>query len=780
LAAVGDGGFAPASLPFPTGLNSPRPADERARAWWVWAICGFLLLAVGLVFGQTVRHQFLGFDDDRYVYENPHVTAGVTLSGLWWALTDGPFGEWYPLTVLSQMLDCQLYGLKPAGHYLTNVLLHAASSVLLFLVLLRMTGDLWPSAWVAAVFAIHPLHVESVAWLAERRDMLSGLFFMLTLLAYARYAERPSPARYLAVAGCFALGLMAKPMLVTLPFLLLLLDYWPLDRFRSAAGASPQAASRSWFGRLPVVWRLVVEKVPLMALAAVSCGITLLTHSGQASDLIVQVSLATRLANALVSYAAYLEQSFYPACLAPSYPHLGTHLPVTSVAGALVLLVAITAAAAYCWRRRPYLPVGWLWFSGMLVPVIGLVEVGSHARADRYTYLSQIGLSIALAWTVWTIYRSRQTRQAARWRRWTLAAVSGAAILLLAAVAWRQTSYWRNAETLWTHTLSCTQQNPMAHYGLAVICFGQGKVDEATTHLRAALAAGWTTSNMLAMSHFSLGECLTAQGKTEEALAHYEEAVRIFPKDARYHLGLATALARASELDRAIIEWHEAIRLAPYLLLARLDLADVLLAKGDTSEAIAQCREVLGREPDSAQATVTLATALAADGRVEAAIAEFERAVKLDPRNGQAHFRLGLALYDLGRSQIALTHLNEAIRLQPDNVQILWPAAWILATSPDPSIRNGAQGVELANRAVQLSGGQEVRAFDALAAALAETEKFSAAVEAAEHVSAAALARGDDALARAVEQRIRLYRQGLPYREPASPVPAGHTPAAAE
>ena len=236
-AAVDDAGFAPASLAIPAGSNSLRPADGPARIYWVWAICGFLLLAVGLVFGQTVGHEFLWFDDQVFVYENPHVTPGLTLPGIWWALTDGPFREWYPLSALSQMLDCQLYGLNPAGHYLTNVLLHAASSVLLFLVLLRMTGELWPSAWVAAVFAIHPMHVESVAWLAERRDVLSGLFFMLTLGAYALYVERPSPSRYLAVAGCLALGLMSKPMLVTVPFVLLLLDFWPLDRFRHAAGA---------------------------------------------------------------------------------------------------------------------------------------------------------------------------------------------------------------------------------------------------------------------------------------------------------------------------------------------------------------------------------------------------------------------------------------------------------------------------------------------------------------------------------------------------------------
>ena len=443
LAADDDGSVAQDRVAAAAAANFPRPAAGRARAIWVWAVCGFLMLAVGLVFGQRVRHGFIEFDDSVFVYENPYITPGFTLSGLWWALTDGPYGEWGPLAVLSHMMDCQLYGLNPAGHYLTNVLLHAASSVLLFLVLLRMTGDLWPSAWVAAVFAIHPLHVESVAWLAERRDVLSGLFFMLTLGAYARYAERPSPSRYLAVAGCLALGLMAKPILVTVPLVLLLLDYWPLDRFRSAGGTNSHAASGSWLRRLSVGWRLVVEKIPLLALAAVSCGITLSTHATMQREAFFEpLPLATRLANALVSYAAYLSQSFYPVNLALFYPHLGARLPIASVIGSFLLLATITLVAIYGWRRWPYLSVGWLWFLGMLVPVSGVVGAFPYARADRYTYLSQIGLSIALAWPVWRVYQSRQSFQAASWRQWLLAVVSAAAVLLLAATAWRQTSCW--------------------------------------------------------------------------------------------------------------------------------------------------------------------------------------------------------------------------------------------------------------------------------------------------------------------------------------------------
>ena len=389
LAADDDGGFAQRSSAFPTGQNSSLPADGRAWRYWVWAVCGFLLLAVGLVFGQTARHEFLGWDDSGFVYRNPQVAPGLTLPGLWYALTDGPYGEWTPLSTLSHMLDCQLYGLKPAGHHLTNVLLHAASSVLLFLVLLRMTGDFWPSAWVAAVFAIHPMHVQSVAWVAERRDVLSGLFFMLTLGAYALYAERPSLSRYLAVAGCLTLGLMSKPMLVTVPFLLLLLDYWPLDRFRPAAHASPRAGSGSWLGRLSVGWRLVVEKIPLVALSALSCGITVWTHlSLRITDEIERLSLATRVANALVSYAAYLGQSFYPVNLSPYYP-ASRHPPAVRLGDRSTG----SAGGDHCGRRVLLAPAALS--AGRLALVFGNAGAGHriggglHSSPGRQLYLSE-------------------------------------------------------------------------------------------------------------------------------------------------------------------------------------------------------------------------------------------------------------------------------------------------------------------------------------------------------------------------------------------------------
>ena len=820
------------------------------------------MLAVAIVFGQTLGHPFTGYDDSQFVYDNPHVASGVTWSGLRWVLTDGPFGEWTPLSTFSQMLDCQLYGLEPAGHYLTNLLLHAAASVLLFWVMLRMTSQravptvaeasgaraasagpsatnqravptvaeasgaraalagpsatnqravptvaeasgaraalagpgnkpasdahsgrserreaaqraatntaIWPSAWVAAVFAVHPLHVESVAWLAERRDVLSGLFFMLTLGAYVLYVERPSLARYLAVAGLFALGLMAKPMLVTVPFVLLLLDYWPLNRFRPAAAANSHVESPAWLARLPIFWRLTVEKLPLVALAAADCAIVLATHmSFRLQGAAAPLSLATRLANAVTACAAYFLQSFIPVDISPYYPHLGANQPVASVAGAVLLLLAMTTVAVLVRRQLPCLLVGWLWFLGMLVPVVGLVGNFLHARADRYTYLSQIGLSIALAWGVWTAYQSRQAAHAARWRQNLLAVASSAAILLLAAVAGQQTSYWRNRETLWRHALDCDQQNLVAHYSLAMAYVEQGRIDEAVAQLREGLAVESTAIGIQSLAHTLLAQCLTQQGMPEEALEQFAEASRVLPTDGPPHGRLAAALGRAGMRERAVAEWREAVRIEPLVLGARLGLADALLADGKAAEAVVQANELLRQAPDAIDGIVTLGVALAANGQSSEAIDQLQRALNLAPGNAQVHFRLGLVLRDCGRLPGAVSHLNQAVRLEPNNIAMLWQTAWLLATSPDSLTRNGKQAVDLARRATELSGGQEPYALDALAAALAETKQFTAAMETARRGSQAARDRGNPGLAAAIEKRARLYQQELPYREPA-------------
>jgi tetratricopeptide (TPR) repeat protein len=518
----------------------------------VAAVCGFLLLAVALVFGQTVGYEFVNYDDNSYVYENPEVAHGLTGRGIAWAFTAVHFNNWHPLTTLSHMLDCQLYGLHAGGHHLTSVLLHASVAILLFLVLLRITGDLWPSAFVAAVFAIHPLRAESVAWVAERKDVLSGLFFMVTLWAYAGYARRPfSLGRYLTVVLSFALGLMAKPMLVTLPFVLLLLDYWPLGRI----GLPAAGISR----------RVVVEKLPLLALTAASCVATVIAQSTGVIAIAVD-PLPSRVANALVSYMAYIRDLFYPMGLAVLYPYPEGGLPIWKVAASSLAMAGISTAAVV-WRRRfPYLFVGWFWYLGMLVPVIGLVRVGLHSMADRYTYLPQIGLCIAVTWGV------AQLAVTWRYRLRVYGMVSALAVLVLMGFAWRQTSYWRNSETLWTHTLACTARNFLPHNNLGLALAERGRVDEAIAHFQQAVEIKPDYAN----AHQNLGVALVGQGQFDAAIVHFRKALELkpdFPDITHNNLGIA--LARRGQFDEAIAHFRKALELRPDYAEARknLDLA---------------------------------------------------------------------------------------------------------------------------------------------------------------------------------------------------------------
>ncbi len=448
---------------MPGGADS-RPLESEGRPaglndrWTVPAVCIFLAAVIWVVFGQTLYHDFVNYDDDDYVCENPEVVRGLTLKGMIWAFTRVHSGNWHPLTWISHMLDCQFYGLNPGGHHLTNVLLHMATAILLFLVLRRMTGFLWRSAFVAAVFAIHPLRVESVAWVSERKDVLSGLFFMLTLGAYVRYVQRQSrvegrglsaqavPALdcfdYCLVLLFFALGLMCKPMLVTLPFVLLLLDYWPLNR------VVPVTDCRNHF---QIPRRLVLEKLPLFALAAAACATTLFAQKNALWSF-EQISFPLRVSNALLSYATYLGQMFWPSGLAVYYPFPTRGGGVAGVVLSLVVLAGISAVV-FVLRRRSYLLTGWLWYLIMLVPVIGIVQVAAQTRADRYTYLPQIGLYLLLTWAVADFCTG--------WRYRRVALGGGSTVILLALIfcARAQTSYWRNSESLWTHTLACTSDN---------------------------------------------------------------------------------------------------------------------------------------------------------------------------------------------------------------------------------------------------------------------------------------------------------------------------------
>jgi Flp pilus assembly protein TadD len=494
-----------------------------------------------VVFAQTLRYDFVNYDDPHYVYQNARITNGINFANVTWAFTHVHSENWHPLTTITHMLDCQLHGLKAGWHHLTNVLLHCVAAVLLFVALERMTGALWRSAFVSAVFAVHPLHVESVAWIAERKDVLSALFFMLTLLAYSRYTRAPSIGRYLTVALVLAFGLMSKPMLVTLPFILLLLDYWPLGRFE---------AHRSNTGRQ--VLQLIVEKIPLIALSAISSIVTFLAQRG-AIGWTEQLPVPVRISNALIAYVVYIRQMLWPARLAVFYPHPENRVPVWEISLAFIVLVGITVAAFVSRKKAPYFVTGWLWYLGMLVPVIGLVQVGWQGHADRYTYLAQIGLYIAVTWTVTDLIRS--------WRFQRIA-LGAAALIVVAVLTWRswlQTSYWRNSETLFTHALAVTSNNDVALNNLGIIFLDKGQLDDAISKLQAAVDL--RPEN--APAHDNLAKALLKKGQVAEAMVHYRKFLELEPANVEARNTLGTALIQQGNLREAIDQWQEVLALQP-------------------------------------------------------------------------------------------------------------------------------------------------------------------------------------------------------------------------
>ncbi|HEX4146270.1 MAG TPA: tetratricopeptide repeat protein [Pirellulales bacterium] len=568
-------------------------------------MCAFLVGAVVLVFGQTLSFGFLNWDDNLFVSNEPRVSGGFSWRGIVWAFTSGPAGEWYPLAPLSHMLDCQLFGLNAGGHHLTNVLLHAATSVALFLVLCRMTDELWPSALVAAVFAVHPQHVESVAWVAERRDVLSGLFFMLTLASYAWYVERPSRWRYAAVATCFVLGLMAKPMLVTLPPLLLLLDYWPLGRLR---------------------WHCVVEKIPLFVLAAADGLITMHTHATGES---IPLPWSVRLGNAAVSCVSYIAGFFRPVDLSAFYPMAPAGPPAWKVAGAIAFLTIASVAAVICRRRCPYLFVGWFWFLGVLSPVLGLVGISDHAMADRYMYLPSIGLCIALAWGA--------TRLAASWppRRWVLAIGSALVLAALTACAWRQTRCWQSDHALWQHAVACDPGNVRARCALATAIEENDDAGAAAHYWRVLEtdpSQHAVTPTILAKAHNGLGNLATRKRDFADAAAHYARAIEQLPGWAAAHTNLGRTLARQGKVDEALAEFQNSVELDPAGAAPVYRSMGIVLAQhGRIDGAIVKMRQAVTADPKLGIAHVGLAALLAQRGDADEAIIQFRRAIEIDP-----------------------------------------------------------------------------------------------------------------------------------------------------
>jgi Flp pilus assembly protein TadD len=592
----------------PSATESPPQPFERQALW----VCLALVAINVAIYAPVAAHGFVNWDDPEYVSGNPMVARGLTWPGVVWAFTSAHAANWHPLTWLSHMLDVQLYGMHAGPHHITNVILHVASTVLLFGWLYRATGAIGRSVVVAALFAAHPLHVESVAWVAERKDVLSTVFWMLALWAYTAYVRRPSLGRYAAVFASIAFGLMAKPMLVTLPIVLLLVDVWPLRRVELVGFDRKERT----------VWlRLALEKFPLLVLALASAVVTFAAQSqGGAVARLEAFPLRLRMGNALLSYVAYMKAMLWPVQMAVVYPPRTTPAAWT-LAAAATALVAVSVVAVHEANRRPYLLVGWLWYLGTLVPVIGLVQVGSQPMADRYTYVPLVGLFIILAWGVPDIL--------AGWRasRVAMPAAAGLAIAACAVVARAQVRHWRDDVALWTHALDVTSPNPRAHNNLA------NAFDDRRLYA--------------------------------DAIAHYREAIRLKPDFAEAHGNLANALTHEGRLDEAGLEYTAALRLNPNDAFAHNGLGSTLDEQGKVAEATAHYMEALRIAPDLAEARNNLGISLANQGRVDDAIREFLEAIRVKPTQADFHYNLAVMYGRKGNTAEARQHFEKALAIDP-------------------------------------------------------------------------------------------------------------------
>ncbi len=809
--------------PAPTMTSDPVMARSRFPVWLMAALLALVTIAL---YWPAMSHDFVNYDDNLFVTSNVRVQNGLTLENVKWAFCNPVNNIWHPLTVLSHMLDCQLFGLNPWGHHLTSVLLHAANTVLVFLLLRNLTGAIWRSVLVAALFGLHPLRVESVAWVAERKDVLSTCFGLLALIFYVRYARRvtsdtcqvtrtnstlspvtrhPSLFYWLALF-LFALGLMSKPMLVTWPFVMLLLDYWPLERFKHSS-----------------VWRLVTEKIPFFVLAAGTSIVTFVVQKQTSALVMVEdLPLGARSGNALISYCRYLGELFWPRDLAVFYPHPG-HWAVGQVVLAGGLILGMTVFFIMGRGRYPFLLMGWLWYCGTLVPVIGMVQVGEQAMADRYTYIPSLGVLVVVIWGAYELTR--------RWRYQVMAlSVAGcAAIVLCIGLTRQQLGYWKDSETLYRHALEVTENNYLVHNNLGVTLLEKDQIDEAIRQYQEAIrlkpsfvCAHYNLGTTLlkkdqideairqfqdvirltpddADAHFSLGTALGRKGQTDEAIRQFQEVVRLEPDFAEVHYNLGNALGRKGQTDKAISQFQEAIHLKPDFVEAHYNLANMLAQKDQFAEAIAQYQKTIqlnpdyaeahynlgavfgvrGRldeaveqyqkaiqiKPDYADAHGNLANVLATQDKLDEAVKEYQRTLELVPNSAQAHFRFGQALQTLHNFAAAKAEYQKVLELDPKHLAAHLSLAWLLATCPEVSIRNGAKAVELTQQAERLGGGESPQILDTLAAAYAEAGRYPEAVETAKRALNLTATQNNKPLAEAIQARLKLYEAGSPYHE---------------
>jgi protein O-mannosyl-transferase len=613
-------------------------------------LCILMLFVTLAVFARTANHDFINFDDTIYVTANPAVKDGLKARTVAWAFTATTASNWHPVTWLSHMTDVQLFGLNPRGHHLTSVAIHTASALLLFLLLVQITAAPWQSLFVATLFALHPLHVESVAWVAERKDVLSGLFWTLTLLLYARYVKRPGAGRYCAALGCFAVGLMTKPMLVTLPLVLLLLDWWPLNRFSLRAGGEGGESKHA-------APRLLKEKLPFLLLSALSSALTIYAqHQGGAMATLDKAPFGLRVSNAIIAYATYISDTFWPHDLAILYP-FPTSILLGQLVGAALLLALISAVVIYAGRRCPWLAVGWLWFLVTLLPVIGLIQVGGQSHADRYTYIPLTGLFIMLAWGV------PQLLQGRRWRQPALGILAGVAVCAMTAVTWHQLGYWRDNITLYRHTLAVTSNNYLIlnNYGIAM---DQAGDYEAALQLYQEALRVWPRS---AFAHNNMGTVLARKGRYAEAIEHYQAALRLKPDYVMAIVNMGKSLAGLGRSDEALARYDQALKLDPSYSDGHLQMAILLVKSGRLEEAQQHYQTALRLDPFSTKAPINMGVELAQAGYLEDAADYFRQALAIDPDSVEANFNFGVFLAKQNRYYEAAEHFNRVLRVKPDS-----------------------------------------------------------------------------------------------------------------
>jgi Flp pilus assembly protein TadD len=578
-------------------------------------------------------NDFVDYDDDYYVTENTHVNKGVTFDSLTWAFTSSRSSNWHPITWISHMIDCQLYGLNPRGHHLTSLLFHVANTLLLFLILARMTGTLRQSSFVAALFALHPLHVESVAWVAERKDVLSTFFMMLTLWVYTIYVKKGGVRRYLLVVLFFALGLMSKPMLVTLPFILLMLDLWPLGRLGLIRDTRNEVTGQQADER-PNIFQLLWEKVPFFVLAVVSSVVTFIVQErGGAVKLLEQYSIQTRIINAFVAYIEYIVNMVWPVKLVVLYPHPGSSLPLWKGVVTGLALVLITVLVIRKARKIPYITVGWFWYAVTLIPVIGIVQVGSQAMADRYTYITLIGLFVIITWGANDLL-SKWSHQ----KKWlgTLAAIL---LPVLMVLTWKQVQYWENSTTLYKHTLKHTSNNFIIHNNLGVVLYNQGRTEEAIKHYLQALQSYPDYAD----AHSNLGAAYAGSGMYKEAIEACKKAIKINPDYAKAHYNLGVAYGGSGKYKEAAEAFQQALRIDPDDAQTHSNLGIAYAGSGKYQEATVAFKQAIRINPDYAKAHYNLGVAYGGSGKYKEAAEAYKQALRINPDYADAHYNLGYA-----------------------------------------------------------------------------------------------------------------------------------------